>query len=172
VVIATQNPTGAAGTQLLPDSQMDRFTIRLTLGYPTPKDEAAMVLSRQGNDPLEGLHPILSRHQLTMMQETVEQTYISETVIHYIISLITATREREEILRGASPRTTLALTAMAKAIAQLRGRDYVIPADVREVFLHTVSHRLLLSARAENQGTSADDLLLSILDQVEAPKLR
>ena len=172
VVIATQNPTGAAGTQLLPDSQLDRFTIRLTLGYPSPKDEAAMVLNRQGSDPLDSLHPLISRHHLTMMQETVAGTYISDTVVHYIISLITATRERTEILRGASPRTTLAVTAMAKAIAQLRGRDYVIPADVREVFLHTVSHRILLSARAEAEGVSSDQLLLSILDQVEAPKLR
>lgn len=172
VVIATQNPTGAAGTQLLPDSQLDRFTIRLTLGYPNPKDEAAMVLNRQGGDPLESLHPIISRHHLTRMQETVAGTYISDTVVNYLIQLITATREREEILRGASPRTTLAVTAMAKAIAQLRGRDYVIPADIREVFLHTVSHRILLSAKAESEGLSAEQLLLSILDQVEAPKLR
>ena len=172
VVIATQNPVGAAGTQLLPDSQLDRFMVRLSLGYPSPKDEAAMVLNRQGGNPLHALRPLMSREQLTVIQDTVEATFVSDSVVNYIVSLITATRKNENILRGASPRATLAVTAMAKAVAQLRGRDYVVPGDVREVFPQTVAHRLILSPRAETQGKTGEDVLLTILDTVPVPKLR
>ena len=172
VVIATQNPVGAAGTQLLPDSQLDRFMVRLSLGYPSPKDEAAMVLNRQGGNPLHALRPLMSREQLTVIQDTVEATFVSDSVVNYIVSLITATRKNEAILRGASPRATLAVTAMAKAVAQLRGRDYVVPGDVREVFPQTVAHRLILSPRAETQGKTGEDVLLTILDTVPVPKLR
>lgn len=172
VVIATQNPTGAAGTSLLPDSQMDRFTVRLSLGYPSPKDEVAMVLNRQGGNPMESLEPILSRRELATLQDIVEQTFVGEPVVGYIVELITATRNHEDILRGASPRATLAVTAMAKAIAQLRGRDYVIPKDVQEVFVTTVAHRLLLSPKAEALGKTAEQTLRAILDKVPAPRLR
>ena len=172
VVIATQNPTGAAGTQLLPDSQMDRFLVRLSLGYPSPKDEAAMVLSRQGVNPLHTLSALMTRQQLTALQQTVEETFLSDPVVNYIVSLIVATREHDKLLRGASPRATLAVSAMAKAVARLRGRDYVIPGDVREVFVNTVAHRLLLSPRAEAQGVTAEQILREILDTVPAPKLR
>ena len=172
VVIATQNPVGAAGTQLLPDSQLDRFMVRLSLGYPSPKDEAAMVLNRQGGNPLHALRPLMSREELTAIQDTVEATFVSDSVVNYIVSLITATRQNENILRGASPRATLAVTAMAKSVAQLRGRDYVVPGDVREVFPQTVAHRLILSPRAETQGKTGENVLLSILDTVPVPKLR
>ena len=172
VVIATQNPTGAAGTQLLPDSQMDRFTVRLSLGYPSPKDEAAMVQNRQGGNPLKELMPVLTGDQLIQMQEEVENTYISDPVVTYIVSLIGATRDHADIARGASPRATLAVTAMAKAVAQLRGRDYVIPADVREVFIDTVAHRLILSSRAESLGRQPEQILREILNATDAPKLR
>ena len=172
VVIATQNPVGAAGTQLLPDSQLDRFMVRLSLGYPSPKDEAAMVLNRQGGNPLHALRPLMSREQLTAIQDTVEATFVSDSVVNYIVSLITATRQNENILRGASPRATLAVTAMAKSVAQLRGRDYVVPGDVRKVFPQTVAHRLILSPRAETQGKCAELVLRNILDTVPVPKLR
>ena len=172
VVIATQNPVGAAGTQLLPDSQLDRFMVRLSLGYPSPKDEAAMVLNRQGGNPLHAVRPLMSREELTAIQDTVEATFVSDSVVNYIVSLITATRKNENILRGASPRATLAVTAMAKSVAQLRGRDYVVPGDVREVFPQTVAHRLILSPRAETQGKCAELVLRNILDTVPVPKLR
>ena len=172
VVIATQNPTGAAGTQMLPDSQMDRFTIRLSLGYPSPKDEMAMVASRQGANPLKNLTPLLSRTDLAALQEEVERTYLHEAVIKYIVDLITATRNSEDIERGASPRATLAVTAMAKAAAQIRGRDYVIPADVREVFSWTVAHRLILSSKAEGLGKTAEEILKEIVERTPSPKLK
>ena len=172
IVIATQNPTGASGTQPLPDSQMDRFMVRLSLGYPSRKDEANMVLSRQKGDPMAELTPLFSASQTEYLRELVAQTYVGEPVVGYIIDLIDATRHNDDILRGASPRATLALTAMAKAIAQLRGRDYVIPGDVKEVFVTTIAHRLILTSKAEGQNKTPEALLQQILERVHAPKLR
>lgn len=172
VVIATQNPTGAAGTQLLPDSQLDRFTVRLSLGYPNAKDEIAMILGRQGRDPLAQLRPILTAQELALLQEQVASTHVGEPVVKYIVELASATRSHEELRRGASPRAALSVTAMAKAVAQLRGRDYVIPADVREVFVLTVAHRLILSPLAEGRGKSAQQVAEEILASVPAPRLR
>ena len=172
VVIATQNPTGAAGTQLLPDSQMDRFMVRLSLGYPSPKDEAAMILNRQGGNPLHMLSALMTREDLVNIQDAVEDTFLHESVVGYIVALVNATRSSEDILRGASPRATLSVTAMSKAVARLRGRDYVTPADVKEVFSHTVAHRLILSAKAEAQGKSPEQVLAQIVGTVPAPRLR
>ena len=172
IVIATQNPTGAAGTQMLPDSQMDRFTVRLSLGYPSPKDEIAMILNRQEGNPLGRLAALMSRDDLAVMQNIVAGTFIHEAVVKYIVDLITVTRNSDDILRGASPRATLAVTSMSKAMARLRGRDYVVPADVREVFPWTVAHRLLLSSKAEGQGKTAEDILKQIIEQTPAPKMR
>jgi len=172
LVIATQNPTGAAGTQLLPDSQMDRFAIRLSLGYPSAKDEVSMVMSRQGKDPLKSMEPLFSRQTLLAVQDAVEKTYISEEIVSYVVALINATRTSPLLLQGASPRATLAVVAMSKAIAQLRGRDYVVPRDVQEVFLPTLSHRVLLSAKADGQGMTAQQVLQELLADVSAPKVR
>ena len=172
VVIATQNPTGAAGTQLLPDSQMDRFTVRLSLGYPSPKDEIAMVLNRQEGNPLHKLSALMTRENLVAIQEEVENTYIKDSVVKYVVDLIVATRNNDDILRGASPRATLAVTSMAKAVAQLRGRDYVLPSDVREVFTWTIAHRLILSPKAEGQGKTPEQILTEIISQVPAPRMR
>ncbi len=171
VVIATQNPTGAAGTQLLPDSQMDRFILRLSLGYPSVRDEVAMVLNRQGVNPLQTLAPLLDRNTLISLQETVAATHIHPDVVQYAVDLINATRNDEYILRGGSPRATLAVIAMAKSLAQLRGRDYVLPEDVKEVFVQTLAHRLLLSPKAEGAGKNVQRILQDILARISAPKL-
>ena len=172
IVIATQNPTGAAGTQLLPDSQMDRFMVRLSLGYPSAKDEVSMVLNRQGQEPLKSLTQILRPEDVTLLQQAVAKTHVSPEVVRYIVDLIGATRNHEMIARGASPRATLAVTAMAKSVAQLRARDYVVPKDVQEVFPYVVAHRLLLSEKAENSGTTTQKVLHQILERTPAPKLR
>ena len=170
VVIATQNPTGAAGTQPLPDSQTDRFMIQLSMGYPAPEDEIAMVNARQGDDPLRSLRPVVTPQELLAMQEAVAQTYVSQEVVAYVVGLIHATRSDPLLARGASPRATLAVVAMAKSVARLRGRDYVIPKDVQEVFVQTVAHRLELSARAGQR--EIDEVLQAILQEVPAPRLR
>ena len=172
IVIATQNPTGAAGTQLLPDSQMDRFAIRMSIGYPGASDEIAMVMNRQKGNPMTELEPVLTKEAFLAVQDLVAQTYIGETVVQYVVNLIQATRRNGKILRGASPRATLAVVAMAKAFACLQGRDYVIPRDVQEVFQKTVAHRLLLTPQAEGSGITPAAVLGEILAQVPAPQLR
>ena len=171
-VIATQNPTGAAGTQLLPDSQVDRFTLRIRLGYPAPRDEAAMIKNRQGGNPLENVRSVVTRQRFLALQETVDATFLSDSVIDYVVALCDATRKQELFARGASPRGTLSVAAMAKSIAQLRGRDYVVPGDVKEVFIPTLAHRMILTGRAESQGKTPEQVLKSILDATPAPRLR
>ena len=171
VVIATQNPTGAAGTQLLPDSQMDRFIVRLSLGYPNPGDEAAMVLNRQGGNPLLRLSALMTREELTAMQDQVAGTYLNEAVVEYIVQLINATRQSGDILRGASPRATLAVTAMAKAVAYVQRRDYVVPKDIQVTFPQVIAHRLLLAPEADARQIGPEQILAEILRQVPAPRL-
>ena len=171
VVIATQNPTGASGTQLLPDSQMDRFSIRLSIGYPAPQDEREMVLNRQKGNPLDQVQQVMNRQELIGLQEQVELVYIKPEMVDYAVALITATRKHPMILRGASPRATLSMTAMAKAVAFLNGRDYVVPEDVQAVFAQVIEHRLLLAPEAEAKGVSANKLLQEILRKTSAPRL-
>lgn len=169
-VIATQNPTGAAGTQLLPDSQMDRFTVRLSIGYPKPQDELEMVTVRQGGaDPLDAVQQVVSRAELIAIQDAVSRIYVKESVLRYVVELVNRTRQHTMIQRGASPRATLAVVAMAKATAYMNGRDYVLPADVKTVFAGTVAHRLLLTADAQAEGVQAEALLNGLLSAVPAP---
>ena len=170
-VIATQNPTGAAGTQLLPDSQMDRFMLRLSLGYPSPADEIAMIASRKAGNPLHTMEPLLTQETLIELQQMVEATHVSDEVMEYVVNLISATRNHPSIRQGASPRATLAVIALSKAVAQLRGRDYVLPEDVRAVFLHAIPHRLQLSDEAVLQKQTEDDVLQKILSSVKSPAL-
>ena len=169
-VIATQNPTGAAGTQLLPDSQMDRFTVRLSVGYPKAKDERDMVLARQGGvNPLELVQQVVNRTELAAMQEAVSRVFVKDTVINYVVALVGQTRKHPQIQRGGSPRATLAVVSMAKAAAFMNGRDYVLPDDVQTVFAGTVAHRLLLTADAQAQGIREEQLLSALLSQIPAP---
>ena len=169
VVIATQNPAGAAGTQLLPDSQIDRFMIRLSLGYPAQKDEVTMLLQRQGTDPMKQVATVLDTEGLQQLRQIVANTHISEEVADYIVRLVSATRANEKLLRGASPRATLSVAALSKAIAQLQGRDYVVPKDVQEAFPRTLAHRIL---PIPGQDGTVEELLGSILRKTKAPRLR
>lgn len=152
LVIATQNPAGASGTQLLPDSQLDRFMVRLSIGYPTPADEAEMVRRRQGGDPLGLVRQVLDPAGLDHLRAQADRVYLSDQVLDYIIRLVNATRNHPMIVQGASPRASLALAAMARAAALTMGRDYVEPEDVSMVFADVVAHRLILSPRAEAGG--------------------
>ena len=170
-VFATQNPTGASGTQLLPDSQMDRFTVRMSIGYPAPADERNMVLNRQGSNPLEQVRQVVRREELIAMQEQASRVYMKEEIVDYAVSLVGATRNHPLILRGASPRATLSVTAMAKAIAYIQGRDYVVPKDVQAVFVNTVAHRLLMTPEAEAKGITPDSVLEQIQSTAAAPRI-
>ena len=172
LVIATQNPTGASGTQLLPDSQMDRFTIRLSIGYPAPQDERELVLGRQQGNPLDQVRQVATRQELVALQNQADSVYVKPEVVEYMVALVGATRTDPMILRGASPRATLSMASMAKAVAMLKGRDFVTPEDVKTVFIDTISHRLLLAPEAEARDISAGKLLQEILRKTAAPKLR
>ena len=169
IVIATQNPTGAAGTQLLPDSQVDRFMVRLTLGYPAPKDEVAMVLSRQKGDPLKTAAAVADIKILSALRKQVAATHVCDEVAQYVVKLVDATRHTETLLRGGSPRATLAVVALAKAIAQLDGRDYVVPKDVQSVFVRVLDHRV---QPAPGQDAPTDELLTALMGSIRPPKLR
>ena len=170
LVIATQNPAGASGTQPLPDSQMDRFMVRLSMGYPAPADELAMVRRRQTGNPLDSVERVVDLAGLAALREQTGQVYLSDPVLDYIIRLVGATRAHPLIAQGASPRASLALAAMAKAAALMCGRDYVNPEDVSAVFPDVVGHRLILSPRAQAEGgfRPAED----ILRQVAAPQVK
>lgn len=170
-VIATQNPTGAAGTQLLPDSQMDRFMVRLSIGYPRPGDESDMILRHQDGRPLDRLNQVMNAQTLSAMRENAARVYLAKEVADYIVALISQTRRHPMLSRGASPRATLGVAAMARAYAYLSDRDYVIPGDVKQVFVTTVAHRLLLTADAENLGRSTTDIASEILKATAAPSV-
>ncbi len=168
-VIATQNPTGAAGTQRLPDSQIDRFMIRLSIGYPRAQDETEMILRHQGGRPLDRVNSIMTAQELTRMQAECAAVYTSRELAEYVVALIGATRTSPDLARGASPRAALGVMSMAKAHAYLSDRDYVIPADVRAVFSTTVFHRLILTPEAEHDGKNAFDIANEILAATPAP---
>ena len=170
LVIATQNPAGASGTQLLPDSQMDRFMVRLSIGYPAPADEMVMVRRRQGSNPLDQVEQVLDLEGLQKLRRQADKVYVSDEVLDYIIRLVNATRTHPMVVQGASPRASLALTAMAKAAALTLGRDYVNPEDVSMVFSDVVTHRLILSPRAQAEGGFHP--AAEILRQVPAPEPR
>ena len=169
VVIATQNPVGASGTQLLPDSQMDRFMVRLSLGYPKPSDEKEMLSRKQLGNPLDNVRCMADKGGLAAMRQEAEHTYVSEKILEYIIRLNNATRNDPAILQGASPRASLAVTSMAKAAAWVQGRDYVLPADVKLIYPATVTHRIILTPDAEAAGRKAEALIEDILKSVSAP---
>ncbi|MCI8842722.1 MAG: MoxR family ATPase [Oscillospiraceae bacterium] len=166
LVIATQNPVGASGTQLLPDSQLDRFLLRLRIGYPAPQDELALLRRRSS---LQDVQQVMDPMELMSLRETVSAIHIADEVLDYLVRLATATRTHPRILQGASPRATLALASISRACAFLQGRDYVIPEDVKAVFVDTIAHRLILSAG----GAGEDDAVAAeVLEQVPAPRIR
>ena len=169
VVIATQNPVGASGTQLLPDSQMDRFMVRLSLGYPKPSDEKEMLARKQQGNPLDNVRCMADKGGLASMRQECERTYVSDKILEYVIRLNNATRNNPAILQGASPRASLAVTSMAKAAAWVQGRDYVLPADVKLIYPATVAHRNILTPDAEAAGRKAEALIDDILKAVPAP---
>ena len=170
LVIATQNPAGASGTQLLPDSQLDRFMVKLSLGYPSAADEAELLRRKQNGNPLSQVERVATLEELEAMRAAVDRVYLSDAVCEYIVRLIGATREHPLIVQGASPRATLAVAAMSRAAAFVRGRDYVTPDDVRLVFADTISHRLLLSPRGESGEVGSP--VAAILKGVQPPAIQ
>lgn len=168
-VIATENPIGSAGTQMLPESQLDRFMICILLGYPEKEDELKILMDRDKKNPMDTLQPVIHREELISMQKEVEQTYIHKAVYEYIVSLAAATRNNDLIELGISPRGSLALSKMAKATAFLKGRDYVIPNDVEEVFPDVAIHRIRLSGKGRLNHITPELVIEDILKKVKKP---
>ena len=171
LVIATQNPSGTSGTQPLPSSQLDRFALRLSIGYPDRAAEADIVRRRQSGNPLDTVEQALSPRELEALRAAADRVYLSDEVLDYLLRLVDATRSHPSILQGASPRATLTLAAVSRAMALTRGRDYVIPEDISDVFPDVIAHRLIYSAPLlERSAESA--LLIDLVRSVEAPQLR
>lgn len=171
VVIATQNPTGAKGTQMLPDSQMDRFMLRLSIGYPGHEDAIEMVRRKQSGMSPEDVEQVVSRDEMMQIRKEADSVYIKDSMIEYIVTLCEQTRRDPRILQGASPRATLALTALAKATAWIQGRDYVLPRDVSFIFSDCIEHRLIWTAELA-RSNERFRVLDEIFDTVPAPAIR
>ncbi len=168
-VIATQNPVGSAGTQLLPESQMDRFMVCLSMGYPSIQEEVAILQSRQTENPLESVQRVAGPEEILAMEQEVSQIYASDIICEYAAALAAWTRTAENLRLGISPRGTLALIRMAKATAYLSGKDYIVPENIQSVFLDVCAHRVLLSPKGRVAGLTARDVLNEGLKQVKAP---
>ena len=171
VVIATQNPVGAAGTQMLPDSQMDRFMMRLSLGYPSHKDELSLLKRKQGTAMLDLVEPVVTVEELEQMCVQVDKIHVDQSILHYIVALTGKTRNHPDVVLGASPRASIALTGISKAAAYLQGRDYVVPSDIAPLFIDTLAHRLVLKPGAENENVTAAKVLGGIISNTNAPRI-
>ena len=170
-VIATQNPVGASGTQRLPDSQLDRFLLRLSLGYPSPAEEVELLRRKQYGGGMTGVQRVVDRQSLEAMRQAVDRVHVSEELLQYIVRLVNATRQHPQLLQGASPRGGLAVMAASRAVAFLRGRDYVVPEDIQTIWKDAIAHRLLLQPGTE-RNISAGEIAASVLRGVDAPKIR
>ena len=168
LVIATQNPAGTAGTQLLPQAQLDRFLIRLSIGQPSLEMLVEILKDRQRENPLERMKQVLTREEVLAMQEAVRGVYTGDEILRYLGRLTEASARHEMLSLGISPRGAIALHHMAKACAFVRGRDYVIPEDVRETFADVCAHRVLVSAKGKIAEKSDRQILQEILESVPA----
>lgn len=167
--IATQNPTGSAGTHPLPDSQLDRFMVRLSVGYPSTESTIQIVQRKQKNDLLETIRPVVAPSDIIRMQQTVNDIYMDRELVRYAVLLCEKTRDLPELQQGLSTRAVLALVQMAKACAFLDGRNYCIPQDIQELFVDVCAHRLILTSRAKIRGRKPEDILTDLLAEVRAP---
>ncbi|MBQ9827734.1 MAG: MoxR family ATPase [Lachnospiraceae bacterium] len=168
-VIATQNPVGTAGTQMLPAAQLDRFLVRLTMGYPDAESQIEIMRDRHAGDPLELLEAVTDIDGLNRMIEEAAAVHVDDRIYSYVSDLMEATRNNEFITLGVSPRGGLAVCRTAKAAAYMEGRDYVIPADVSGVFSDVCAHRLVLQSKARLHEHTARQLIEDILKTVERP---
>ena len=155
IVIATQNPVGSAGTQLLPESQLDRFMVRLSLGYPDPASEVEILKAKKGVSPVDSIKPVITAEKLYAIRKMTAEIYVDDRVYRYIADIAAATRNSSEISLGISTRGAIAVSAMAKATAVLKGRNYVIPEDVDYVLVPSAAHRIILTSQSRDTAEAA-----------------
>lgn len=171
IVIATQNQVGSAGTQLLPSSQLDRFLIRTSMGYPDMKSQIEIMKERHHENPLDNIVPITNKETLNNLIYEAQNTFVADAVYVYASELIEETRHNQYIQLGISPRGALALCRAAKAHAFLQGRDYTTPEDVSSVFVDVCAHRLVLEAKARLHELYAEEILTEILKSIKQPNI-
>ena len=171
ICIATENPVGSAGTQPLPDSQIDRFMVRLSIGYPSTADQVNILKAKRYANPLDDIKAKISRDNLLEIQNFLGNVQVADTVLDYIVRLCEQTRDMELVELGVSPRGVIALTRMARACALIRERDFVSPEDVREVFKATCAHRLALKPQARIESVTAENILDQVMEIVPAPSM-
>lgn len=171
VVIATQNPITSSGTQPLPDSQLDRFMIKLSMGYPDESAQLEMLHNACGKGQMTEIRQVMTADDVIRIREEVDNIYISDELLKYLIALCEETRNHEDIVLGISPRGMIAFMKMAQAKAYCDAREYVIPEDLLEVFADSCAHRLFLSGRAKREGLTAEDILMQIVGKVAKPEI-
>lgn len=168
-VIATENPVGSSGTQMLPESQLDRFMVCLSMGYPAHED-AVSILKNDGAKPLAQVREIVSVEEWQQLKQLAENCFVSDEMYDYVVKLTEATRESQYVLLGASPRASIALLRMAKAMAVMKGRKFVVPEDVRDVFYDVFAHRIKLATKAKAEGMTVIEVLMQVFDSVKVVK--
>jgi MoxR-like ATPase len=170
MVIATQNPIEYEGTYPLPEAQLDRFMLRLSVGYPEAAAELAILEEQSSGDPFAALRPVVSGEQVLAMQQAVSRVLVDPRLREYVVDLLTATRESRDLYLGASPRAGIALVRAAKALAVLRGRDFVVPRDLKDLAARVLAHRVILSPDAKVHGRGEDDVIAGLVERVPAPR--
>ncbi|MBO7359524.1 MAG: MoxR family ATPase, partial [Clostridia bacterium] len=163
MVIATQNPTGYVGTYPLPEAQLDRFALKIRMGYPSPEEELNIIMSRRGANPIDSVENVISADDLRAIRDGVADLRIDPELYRYIVNLIGATRKHSQLALGASPRASVALMHLSQAYAFIRGRNYVLPEDIAAVFRPAIGHRLMLRQDAKLKGITSDEILGEIL---------
>ena len=169
IVLATQNPIELEGTFPLPEAQIDRFLMRLSLGYPTEEEENQILLRFDANDPLEDLEPVTSEAELLQFQRAIHEVHVEQSVREYLVRMARATREHEAVELGVSPRGTLALYHSSQALAALRGRQFVIPDDIKDLVPHVLTHRIMISQRIRLRGRTPAQVIKELVDEVPVP---
>ena len=169
IVVATQNPIELEGTFPLPEAQLDRFLLRLRLGYPTEEEEDGILQRFAQAQPLDDLSPVLEAEELLRMVKAVEQVMIHDSVRAYLLALVRATREEDALELGASPRASLALMRTTRALAAIHGRDFVLPDDVQAMAPLVLPHRVKLSAQSRLRSRGEDDIVREIVQRVPVP---
>ena len=172
VVLATQNPVGSAGTQMLPSAQMDRFMIKMSMGYPDFESQINILRDRHRENPLDKIRAVVSIDELQQLIQEASAVHVMDCIYEYVTKLTQATREHPMIALGVSPRGALAVCRMAKAYAYLHGRDFVVPEDVVAVFVDTCAHRLVLATKARMMEEKPETLLRSIIESVKMPVIK
>ncbi|MBD0379041.1 AAA family ATPase [Paenibacillus sedimenti] len=169
LMLATQNPIDFEGTYTLPEAQLDRFMIKISLGYPNEAAEKQMIVTQSKAHPMESLHAVMTTDQVLTIQADVRSVHMDEAVADYLVTITRKTREHKAVFLGASPRATLSLVLAAKAYAFMNGRDYVIPDDIKYLAPYVLGHRMILHSEARMDGATVTSVLGSIFEQVRVP---